>query len=495
VGRVNAAPTRKQWEELAAAALIGSDRAGQRKPAEILVQAGVIGTMRRAGYAPRSGAPDAAPTEPESLPLCSPSAAAMLSRILKDNDVRLAEEWCSLAAAAGRLAPPSLLPDLFDACARSVPLREPARGCAGARGRWLAPQRPEWAALHAPAALEDYSTEWPTATGPQRREWLTTVRRREPALALGLLRSTWATDSADERKRFIELLAINLSPGDEEFLESAMQDRSKLVRQAAAGLLSTMPGSAYVRRMAERGAGLLRAAGGKGLLKKPRVAVFPPEAWDAALEKEGLDEKPPAGTGKRAWWLRQILGVIPPAHWSQKLALAPEQLIAGLEDSDYRDDVIDAWLAAAPRFGDSDWCAALAATFTAKKKGGDDHLPRLWEPLPPVQREEVLLQIIRKIDARWERHWQHAASADHRWSAPFSRAVVAALARQIPPKPPEWYHIGPAVEELTYAVHPAAAADLERAIDSLFKSDPPPSIGAAIERLRLRVEMHKEFAS
>jgi hypothetical protein len=292
------------------------------------------------------------------------------------------------------------------------------------------------------------------------------------------------------------LLAPGLSPADEPFLESCLKDRSKTVREAAAGLLARLPGSAYVARMTARADAMISLEEvKKGLLKKKTASlvVEPPQVWDASLAAEGLDEKPPGGMGKRAWWLRQILTVVPPAHWSARFKLPADDLLRALDENDYEKDVLAAWIAAASNAADADWCLALARHGVTRKKGHAVELRPLWAGLAPEAREAVIRRVIGHAKTTWQEQLEVLGTADHAWSADFSREMIGILAASVPGKQADWWAVGPGLDHLSYGVHADAGAVLESLIQRLFKDDPPPSITKALDRLRLRGEMHKEF--
>src|SRR5262249_22079868 len=153
----------------------------------------------------------------------------------------------------------------------------------------------------------------------------------------------------------------------------------------------------YVARMTARADALIQLdQGKKGLVlkKKARLIVEPPAEWDESLAAEGLDEKPPGGVGKRAWWLQQILSAVPPSHWSGRLGFSAEDLIAALDGNDYEKDVLIAWMAAAPRSRDAAWCGALARHAVAEKKGSPVDLAGLWKNLDAAAREAVMTDIL-----------------------------------------------------------------------------------------------------
>ena len=126
----------------------------------------------------------------------------------------------------------------------------------------------------------------------------------DPAAALEALREVWPTESAATRADFLGLLADGLSPADEEFLEAALDDRSKEVRRGAARLLARIPGSQYGDRMAERMWSHLTVSQGV-------LAVDLPKRLSASMERDGIDSQNPEGIGKRAWWFLQIVANTP----------------------------------------------------------------------------------------------------------------------------------------------------------------------------------------
>ena len=131
----------------------------------------------------------------------------------------------------------------------------------GTRGEWLMHLNPRW--QFTATGGEDLPQVWTTGKREQRIAVITRLRESEPSAARDLVQSTWKEDAADDRASFLESLKISLGKDDEPFLESALDDRSKGVRAAAADLLARLPDSAYVRRMIERAEPLLNLHGAK----------------------------------------------------------------------------------------------------------------------------------------------------------------------------------------------------------------------------------------
>ena len=193
----------------------------------------------------------------------------------------------------------------------AVRARPAVAAVAGPRGEWLAARRPDWA-FTAP----DPDQTWASGGRAQRRALLAALRAEEPARARALLESTWAEESPDDRASFVAALVANLGPDDEPLLENALEDRRKPVRRAAAELLWALPESRLAARMAQRAAPLLKVT-------RRRLEVTLPEQCDADMERDGIERRPPRGTGERQFWLAQLLAAAPLSTWPRP----PEELV------------------------------------------------------------------------------------------------------------------------------------------------------------------------
>jgi Family of unknown function (DUF5691) len=320
-----------RWRELVAAALVGTDRrpladttgsAGATEPATtdpattVLDRAAAWSVYRRAGAPPVHdiAAPRPAPDEPN--PVAGPAAAARLAGLLEavwEGGARMAlvAEWLTVAHERGRRVPPEWLPDLLDAARRYEVLRPLVVAAGGARVAWLAAQSPEWTFVtgtHDPSAGHSLPPHdlaaWREGTLGQRAAYLTGLRADGPDEGRALLGEEWSTLGPEERAHLLAVLRTGLGPADEEFLEAALDDKRREVREVAADLLAAVPGSAYNRRMADRARACLRP--GEGTL-----TVQPPIECDAAMRRDGIVARPPSGIGARAWWLEQVLARAP----------------------------------------------------------------------------------------------------------------------------------------------------------------------------------------
>ncbi|WSG17506.1 DUF5691 domain-containing protein [Nonomuraea sp. NBC_01738] len=289
---------------------------------------------------------------------------------------------------------PYVLPELLERGRRDRSIRAHIGRLAGRRGRWLAGRNPAWAYL-----LEEPTGEtWELGSPADRRAYLRRLRDEDPDAARGLLESTWEQETPDDRAEFVEVLAAGLGMADEPFLEAALDDRRREVRQEAANLLTRLPGSRLAGRMAARARACLS-------LGPTAITVDPPAACDKEMERDGIRQKPPRGLGERAWWLQQIVARAPLSLWGD-----PGQVLE-LRIPDWDADVKAAWVRAAVLQGDAVWARAMFAW---------DPIADLLGALPPHEQQELAADFVknRDLDSQLimvlggvERPWRPALAA------------------------------------------------------------------------------------
>ena len=370
------------WKDHVTAALIGMESGGSQAtpalPAELdgalavatstlspeaafLTRAGAMAWWRRAGYRPPvSAEPPPLPCSPDTAPLVSDTSSGHLRLMLGGFHAEVLPEWLGEVARYGRLITPELLPPLLEWVRTAKAERPLVLAAGGARVRWLAACHPAWDF----AAAAD-PTHWETGSREQRVSILRGWRAADPLKGLEKLVEVWASEPADMRTAFLAVLETGLGPADEPFLERALDDRSKEVRQAAANLLARLPGSAFVARMVARANPILIYKRG-GLLRKASLEIALPEPPDAAGTRDGLDPKKASGTGRafgeKANLLAQIFGAVPPSHWTTICREEPATLVAAVRKHNFARAVLTGWSRAAWRHRDAAWAAALLET-------------------------------------------------------------------------------------------------------------------------------------
>ena len=421
------------WDELVASALVGTARrppalpegtgspvarvlAGlDRGDAEraVLAAGAALGLYRQAGWRPPVDIGPPPPVAgPEDRPRCSDAAASRLDAMLGGRFRSLLGEWLDAVVAARRIVPPDRLPPVLDAATADPALRAAAVAAAGARGQWLAGRNPRWA--WASGGGPDPATTWATGSAPARRLLLERLRATDPSAALQLLASTWATEAADDRATLVAALATGLGADDEAFLEAALDDRGKQVRQVAADLLSRLPGSRLAGRMAERSRPLLRIAGQGGA----RVEVTLPEDVDPAMVRDGVVARPSTGSGERSWWLHQLVAATPLATWTEAMGEPPRRLVQLADPAVRR-----AWAAAAARQRDEEWALALL-------DAGDVDEPELLGAVPHDRAVRVAADRVARLGLTPE-VLDLLDRCPPPWDEALSRAVVQRLAAAV----------------------------------------------------------------
>ncbi|MBX6382587.1 MAG: hypothetical protein IRZ07_06370, partial [Microbispora sp.] len=355
------------WEELLSIALVGADRRGV-PPESLLEQAAEQVVRMRAGRRPGRGRPPA-PAAAETLPLVSAAAADRLARMLAGEQSRLLTEWLETAAARRVRVPAELIPGLLDLGVRDRSIRAYLGAVTGARGRWLAGLNAAWAYLLEEPGHAPPGEVWELGASGDRRAFLAGLRRRDPAAARELLERGWDAETPEDRVAFVTILADGLGMADEPFLEAALDDRRREVRQAAADLLTRLPHSRLACRMTARARRLVTRNG-------PGLRAEPPEGCDATMERDGVRARPPAGMDTRGWWLQQVVAHTPLSFWPGHLGMPPDE-IAAARIGDWAREVRLGWTRAAILQRDATWARAL---FDAEP------LTDLLAVLPPEER-------------------------------------------------------------------------------------------------------------
>ena len=441
------------WEEIVATALIGTGRQPVRIPTDgspgdallsqidwaesegaLLRAASILAPCRRAGAAipsaPRDHYP---PAEPDALRPTGERAERHLAEILAADDELLLEEWLRLAGQNSRKIPPVLLPGVLDQGTRRESLRGMVREVADSRGRWLAAQNPKWSysSFLTPELgnLQSVEERWQTGTRKERGEMLSVLRETQPALARDLLEGTWGQETPQDRAALLMPFSVGLSMEDEPFLEKVLDDTRMVVRRAAAQLLGQLPESRYVQRMANRVFPLVTLSG--GLLKGERIELALPEACDAGMQRDAIEAKPvKKDTGERAFWLRQMIGMIPPSLWTRRLNRPPDELLKAAVRGEWGGLLEEAWRNGARRCADPEWNEAILRfwLFEGKAKGTPSNLYTLAKFLSEQSLNALCLQVFERNPRAVEKASPELyllSTYPFAWSDELARKVIA----------------------------------------------------------------------
>ena len=410
---------------------------------KLLWLAGSAAVYARAGtLAAASGLPAVA--SDDSLPQAPAGVTPFLKSAI-DGELDALAAWMvqRLQQARVRL-PDALLPGaLGQRDSKDASLWLPVLG---ERGRWLARQNPAWSKLLDKAAAADEADllqTWEEGNTAQRRVALTAQRQRDPAIARGWVAATLPKEKADLRQQWVEALETGLNHDDADLLERQLDDRAQGVRAAAAALLARLPASACATRLRERAlacvqwqtgarpSGLGKLAAMVGMGGAPQVQVEPPADLAKDWERDGIVANPPAGEGKRAFWLRQLLGLIDPKLWSEAAGHAPAEMLPILQKNEWAEAMLHGLAAATRRFGNAEWAAALLALqASAPLKYLEAYEPGLWQTLPDATRHATIKARLAADDLQGALDGLRHSSAP--WPEDLSVQTVALLTRVKP---------------------------------------------------------------
>jgi len=438
------------WDDILATAVVGTEQRELRLAARgdelgrllaqisntdreglLLRAASVVGLYRSAGVAPTV---DTQPS-PEA---CEQDEASRVNRasgqhlaLMLDGEFReVLQEWLAAMNSAHKRVPEELLPALLDLGRDERSLRSLIVAVLGRRGEWLAAQNPDWSY----AAQRHEKEVWDTGSREERLPLLNHLRAVDPNGARELLATTWSQESAKDRVAFLEKFAIGLDSSDESFLNEALHDRSVEVRRAARVLLAQLP-SEFSRRLKDLADQVLTFR--KPLIGKARIEVALPEDPIEWLKANDLEiDNPPRAAGRsvgpKGWALKEMISLIPTAHWTELWQKSPIEIIRAGDESEWRESFAEGFVAAAQRNRDPAWIEALFLYTSTDPK----HTPliELAAYLPPARLEALILNSLKSKSAGLsDDHFAFGFLMVHRsaWSDQLSRAVVKSVKKRI----------------------------------------------------------------
>ena len=349
------------WQHLCSTALLGTDRqalppvegtsleplltASKDKETTLLNAAALISLYIRSGQPLKPNLqPALEPAPPLHLPADPAEGRILFEQISQTSE--LWREWLDLSIKHQVPPPPGTLHKLLELGKSASLLRSQIAQVIGPRGHWLAKfLEVSWLT---PEDLPD--ALWEEGTLKERVAYLDKIRSEDSERARTLLEQVWKQENAEARTSLLEVLKTKASLSDEAFLESCLDDKSKRVKELAAEILSSLPGSQFTKRMIERSKPFLNyKSGGLLGLKKASLEVYLPEAYDKNWSRDSIEQKGmPYGMGEKAWWLKQMLGRVPPSVWGN-----PEVL--SVANKEWRDLLRGAFQVATLTFADTTW--------------------------------------------------------------------------------------------------------------------------------------------
>ena len=241
---------------------------------------------------------------PGPIPPAPPAARVLREDgrpLLDAEDGRLLQrfvEACSMRGAAplleamvARMAASGLRPHPFQVRRMTAILKKQGCSFRQAEEAYLAEVDP--VTVRAEPGLETVidSGNWMELPRQRRVDYIAALRLSDPPAARALVESCVAAEPANVRADLVGALAAGLSTADRAFLEGLAGDRAPSVRDAAARLLSLIPGTtAHGERLA-RATAALRAADGCVMPVDPSASAAQLHALFEGLSVEELAER------------------------------------------------------------------------------------------------------------------------------------------------------------------------------------------------------------
>jgi hypothetical protein len=411
--------------------------------------AALLFQYERAGQMPLA-AGDSRPPQclTDETPRCNAAASTGLAALLQQTQSPLLAEWLRVAAECGLRAPEEHLPALLDAGKQSRDLRPLVIAVIGNRGRWLAAQNPAWSYAVEVSREQAQSDEiWQTGTKAERLSFLKYWREHDAARARELLASTWKQEPSEERAQFIATFEIGLSAADEPFLEDALDDKRKEVRQSAAEFLARLPQSRLVARNFERLKNILSLTATSKLKKLigrgAVIEVALPKEFDKAMARDGIEEKwyGSGKQGQKAGWVQQMVSVVPPTFWEREWNLSPHEIIQAASAGEWKHPLLQGFAQAASLHHSADWLEAFfeeAVTnqYLTNSFGALPNLTNAFGILPRERLERLILMALKNHETTKDQdvvQRLHVLLTHHKtpWSHEFARAVLDATREEI----------------------------------------------------------------
>ncbi|MEM9770317.1 MAG: DUF5691 domain-containing protein, partial [Cyanobacteria bacterium P01_D01_bin.73] len=440
----------ESWQTLVATALVGTERQTPDPPngegalkdlvdqldwgqpeGALLGAAGAIALHQQIGQCPSKK--DWSPVEPcplDDLPVIEPAIARHLDAIILNYSAYFEQEvlpeLLSLIAQAGQRIPERLLPPLLKMGKEDSDLQPSLMMAVGKRGQWLAAQNLRWSFAKV-GGVREFSPDspqlqeiWANGRRDERILLLKLWRERDPDAAREALEKTWSKEKVKDRGDFIARLGVNLTMADEPFLEAALGDRSKDVREDVGRLLADLPESRLCQRMAERAQRFVKLTRNGGKLK---IDITLPKKFEKEWGLDGMREEFISKQYQKKYWLQTMAAATPLDVWGE-----PSEAIAAIADSPSREKVGSSWVTAACKQRRADWAEAFlnSPEYPVLKEAW---LGRLAFVLAPERQDQWIKELLPdKPKADEIVAWLTVITGhDQFWDLAFSKMLLAQL--------------------------------------------------------------------
>lgn len=364
------------------------DSIGMENPSVGILQAlALTRAWQRAGVKSTEVGDGEGSCPPESREFLPGTVVEGARRLMSGEFPEVLPEWLGMAGLSGKILPARVLPEMLAAATRDASMRPAIATLAGERGVWMARRHAKYSWLLGESDVPDDA--WDGDDGPLRLAWYRQTRERDPVRAAEAIAAQWAGEDASMRENLVRIIAKDPQPADEEWLEkTALADRRQETRELAALALAGIPDSAFRKRAWKRLRECVTIVGST-------IQVDPPNQFETEWAADGIRSKPAQGTGDKAWWLRQIVALVPLDEYHKVFVSNEIGGIFGMTiEGDWREAIILGWIDSARRMPRSAGGAPALAFFANLE---------IWPTSAPA-RSRVLAGILETLspDARFD---------------------------------------------------------------------------------------------
>jgi hypothetical protein len=290
---------------------------------------------------------------------CSVKANGALKAILEEGVIPFLKLWLRLCVSRECCVAPELIPELFEIASRRKELRKLILTVAGTRGEWLCQLNPQW---NFTSPSTDQNTIWQTGNPEERKELLGDLRTNNPGEALELLKTTWATEGANEKLSYLEILRINLSASDLTWLEG-LKEKGQKVNAYVLEIIKSIPTSAIVQEYSDVLRNAIKIKKGKallGMINKTDLDVKENLSIADAIFKSGIEKlSSNKNVSDNQYILVQLISSVPPSFWNDHLQLSTEAVIQLFQKEKQTALYIPALAMASIKFKVAEWAKSI----------------------------------------------------------------------------------------------------------------------------------------
>jgi hypothetical protein len=223
---------------------------------------------------------------------------------------------------------------------------------------------------------------WHHGTNKQRAYFFIEQVKRDPVQAQETLASTWATEKAADKLVFLNALAEYSPEVNAEFLYPYLGDKSQLVNEQIAAILSQQHYPNYYDWASSILLPILVIE--KQSLRRNKLKFNLPEQFVPAWKKLGIAEKRPVNLkmANSLYWLAQLFALVEPSWLAKELGYELKTWLTLIKASEYQQELFYGLRLAALRTADLDfWALDVKSYFSQSSQFFKENFQRVPKKL------------------------------------------------------------------------------------------------------------------